>query len=166
MFRQLDQRQALVQPILPATLALDMAEFEWVSSGGLPAALGEWPTWADVSRDPMQGLLRRMPWRAPIWDARASGRKFVPGLLRKHAAFWNEVVLPEHHLREALGSYVRDGVSVHEFLAKSHKGTSVDSPHDGDKFPGAVFANRIHPAHAAFFEAEMRALIARGCAVK
>ena len=143
-----------------------MAELEWVSSGGLPPELEEWPTWTDVSRDPMQGPLRRMPWRAPIWDGGASGSKFMPGLMRKHTAFWDDVVLPGHHLREALESYVRDGVSVHKFLVKSHKGTSVDSPYNGDKFPGAVLANLIPPAHAASVKAEVRALIARGCLVK
>ena len=101
-----------------------------------------------------------------MWDAGASGSKFVPGLLRKHAAFWDEVVLPGHHLDEALRSYVRDGVSVHEFLVRSRKGTSVDSPYNGDKFPGGVCADWIPPAHAACVKAEMRALIARGCVVK
>ena len=88
------------------------------------------------------------------------------GLLRKHAAFWDEVDVSGHHIHEALGSYVRDGVSVHEFLVGSHKGTPVDSLYNGDKCSGAVLANRIPPAHAAFVKAEMRALIARGCVVK
>lgn len=152
--------------MLPATPTLSTTESEWVSLGGLPAALGEWPTWEDVSRDPMQGPLRRMPWRAPIWDAGADGSRFVPGLLRKHAAFWDEMILPTHHLREPLMSYVRDGVSVHEFLFESHKGASLDSPYNVGKFPGAVFANRIPPAHAEFVSTEMRTLITRGCVVK
>ena len=67
-----------------------MAELQWVSSGGLSAALVEWLTWADVSRDPMQGPLRWMLWWAPLWDAGASGSTLVPGLLRDHAAFWDE----------------------------------------------------------------------------
>ena len=94
-----------------------------------------------------------------------AGASSCPACCENTRAFWDEVVLLGHHLREALGSYVRDGVSVYEFLVKSHKGTSVDSLYNGDKFPGAVFANRIPPAHAAF-KAEMRALIARGCVVK
>ena len=61
---------------------------------------------------------------------------------------------------------MRDGVSIHESLVRSHKGSSVDSPYNGDKCPGAVFAHRIPPAHAAFVKAEMRALIARGWVVK
>ena len=87
------------------------------------------------------------------------------GLLRKHAAFWDEVDVSGHHIHEALGSYVRDGVSVHEFLVGSHKGTPVDSLYNGDKCSGAVLANRIPPAHAVFGKAEMRALIARRCVV-
>ena len=86
-FRQLDQRQALIQPIVHATPVLNMAELEWVSSGGLPAALGEWPTWADVPRGAVTPNAVADP---------DMGR--VPGLLRKHAAFWDEVVLPGHHL--------------------------------------------------------------------
>ena len=152
--------------MLPATPTLSPTEHDWVRTGSLPADPGKLPAWEDVSRHPLQGPLRRMPWRAPIWDSGASGSKFVPGLLRKHAAFWYEIILPDHPLRETLVSYVRDGVSVHEFLLTSHKGTSVESPYNREKFPGAVFANRIPSAHAEFVRTEMQALITRGCVVK
>ena len=76
-------------------------------------------------RDRVRGRVRVTPWRAPIWDAGASGRKVMPGLYRKHAGVWDEVVLQGNHLDESLGSYVWDGIGVHEFLVRSHKGTSV-----------------------------------------
>lgn len=90
----------------------------------------------------------------------------MPDLLRKHAAFREEMVLPTHHLRESPVAYVRDGVSVHEFFTESHKGTSVVSLYNVGKFPGAVFANPIPPPHAAFVRTEMRTLITRGCVAK
>ena len=87
----------------------------------------------------------------------------MPGLVRKYVEFWDGVVLQDHPLRETLVSYLRDGVSVHEFLFDSHRGASVDLPYKTDRFPGAVFSNRIPPTHADFADAEMHSLIARGC---
>lgn len=54
-------------------------------------------------------------------------------------------------------SYLRDGVSVHEFLIDSHPGPSIACPYNADNFPfpGAVLANRITPAHAGFADAEI-----------
>lgn len=101
-----------------------------------------------------------------MWDSGVSGNKFVPGLLRTHAAFWDEVILPGDHLREKLVTYMRDGVSVHEFLLAPHRGTSVESPCNREKIPGAIFANRIPSANAAFVYTGMQALITRGCVVK
>ena len=91
------------------------------------------------------------------------GERVVPGLVRKYVEFWDGVVLQDHPLRETLVSYLRDGVSVHEFLIASHRGPSVDLPYKADRFPGAVFSNRVPPMHADFVDAEMHSLIARGC---
>ena len=41
---------------------------------------------ADVVRDPMQGVLRRLTWHAPVWVPGAGGSAFVPGFVRKHVA--------------------------------------------------------------------------------
>lgn len=38
--------------------------------------------------------------------------------------------------------------------------------HQWGEFLGAVFGNRIPPAHVGFVDAEMQAFITRGCAVK
>ena len=62
-----------------------------------------------------------------------------------------------------LVSYLRDGVSVHEFLIASHRGPSVDLPYKADSFPGTVFSNRIPPTHADFVDAEMHSHITRRC---
>ena len=35
----------------------------------------------------------------PAWNVGAGGNAFVPGLVRKHGAFWDEVVLQERPLR-------------------------------------------------------------------
>ena len=61
--------------------------------------------WADVFRGPMQGPLRRLPWHALAWDAGAGGTAFVPGFVRKHLAFWGEVILQEHTVRDELILY-------------------------------------------------------------
>ena len=50
----------------------------------------------------MQWPLRRLPWHAPAWDASAGGNAFVPGFVRKLEAFWNEVLLQEHPIRDEL----------------------------------------------------------------
>lgn len=136
-------------------------ELEWVGSGDLPSALWEWPAWEGVSRNPMQGPLRRIPWRAPIWDAGASGNRFVLGLLRKHAAFLGGGYPPRPPPPRVDGvhKHVQSGVSVHDFLAESHKGTSADFPYNEGKFPGATFVNRIPLV-------PMPALVARRCVVK
>lgn len=155
-----------MRPIWPAVPVLSREEREYLDSEAMPSGPNTMPSWEDVIRDPMQGPLRRLPWQAPVWHAGEGGSEFVPGLVRRHVEFWDGVVLQDHPLRETLGSYLREGVSVHEFLIASHRGPSVDSPYKVDRFPGAVFANRIPPAHAGFVDAEMRSLIARGCVVK
>ena len=76
---------------------------------------------------------------------------------------WSAANTRDHPLRETLVSYLRDGVSVREFLIASHRGPSVDLPYKADRFPGAVFSNCVPPPHADFVDAEMHSLIARGC---
>lgn len=113
----------------------------------------------------MQGPLRRLPWQAPVWHAGEEGSEFVPGILRKHVDFWGGVILQDQPLRENLVSYLREEVSINELLLASHRGASVGSPYKLDRFPGAVFQNRIPPAHAEIVDVEMRFLISQGCVV-
>ena len=94
-----------MRPILPSIPQLSDDERRWVDTGAIFHPSPTLPVWADVVRDPMQGPLRRLPWHAPAWDAGAGGRAFVSGFVRKHIAFWDEVILLEHPLRDELISY-------------------------------------------------------------
>ena len=154
-----------MQPIWPAAPALSAEKQEYVDTEAMPSGPNTMPSWADVTRGPMQGSRRRLQGHAPVWYAGEGGSEFVPGLVRKHVEFWDGVVLYDHSLRETLVSYFRDGVSVHKFLIASHRGPSVDLSRKADRFAGALFTNRIPPAHADFADAGMHSLIARGCVV-
>ena len=84
----------------------------------------------------------------------------------KHVTFWDEVILEGHPLRDELISYLRDGVSVYDFLVDSSRGPSRALPYSVERFPRAVFANRIPSSHASFVDVEMNSLVERGCLVK
>ena len=127
--RHLDRRHALVRPTLLPAPPLDAVEREWARTGALFAAPGRWPSVADVARDPMQGPLRRMPWDAPVWNAGVDGGQFVPGFVRRHADFWNDIILQDHPLRGTLMSYLREGVGLHDLLLKEYRGPSIDCPY-------------------------------------
>ena len=94
------------------------------------------------------------------------GNAFVTGFVRKHSAFWDEVILERHPFRDELISYLRDGVSVNDSLVDSCRDPSRALPFNVERFPGAVFANRILSSHASFVDAVMKSLLERGCVVK
>ena len=139
-------------------------EASWAATGARLSAPHMPPGLADLASDPSGAC--RLPWLSPVWDAGEKGRNFVPGFVRKHVAFWENVILEDHPLRDTLVSYLRDGVDVHDFLFDSHKGPSSDRPYNVDRFPGAVFANRIPLPFTEFVDMEMQSLIDRGCVVK
>ena len=58
-------------------------------------------------------------------------------------AFWDEVILQGHPLRDELISYLRDGVNVHDVFTDSFRGPSKAYPYNAERFPVAVFANHI-----------------------
>ena len=99
----------------------------------------------DVTRDPMQGPPRRMPWDAPVWNAGVDGDQFVPGFVHRHVDFWHDTILPGHSFRDTLVSYLRDGVGLHDLLLSEYRGPSIDCRYDVGRFPRAVFHNRILP---------------------
>ena len=103
----------------------------------------------------MQGPLPRLPWDAPVWNAGESGDLFVSGFVRQHVDFWHDIILPDHPLRDTLVSYLRDGVGVQDLLLHEYRGPSLDCPCNVDRFPGAVFPNRIPPSFAGFVDAEV-----------
>ena len=120
---------------------------------------------ADVERKVPDERHTRVPWEAPIRDAGPNGDDFVPGGLNHHHAFWEEVVLRDHPQKTQLMSYLRDGVSVYEFLTDGFKGKSRSEPYRPEAFPGAAFPNRIPDKHSGFVHNEVHALVKRGCLV-
>ena len=117
----------------------------------------------DVINDPMQGPLRRMPWDSPVWNAGENRGQFVPGFVRRHEDFWHDTILPVRPLRDALMSHLRDGVGLQDLLLHEYRGPSLVCPYDVGRFPGVVFQNHIPPSFAGFVDAELQAIIDRGC---
>ena len=107
----------------------------------------------------------RFPWEAPVRDAGPNGDDFVPGGLNHSHAFWDEVVLRDHPQKEQLMLYLREGISVFDFLKPEFRGKSRSEPYRPEAFPGAVFPNRIPAKHSDFVRNEVRALVHRGCLV-
>ena len=70
----------------------------------------------DVTSDPMQDPLRRMPWDAPVWNAGENGVQFVPSLFRQHVDFWHDTILPDHPLKGTLVPYLHEGVGFKDLL--------------------------------------------------
>ena len=54
---------------------------------------------------------------------------------------------------------------VYEFLADFCRRPSRMLPYIVERFPGAVFANRIPSSHGSFVDAERNSLVERGCVV-
>ena len=164
--QSIDRRHAQVRPVLLTAPRLGADECEWARTGALSAPPGVWLSVTDVTSDPMQGPLRRMPWDSPVWNAWANGVQLVPGFVRQHADFWHDIILPDHPLKDTLVSYLREDVGLQDLLLHEYRGPSVDCPYDVGRFPGAVFLNRIPPSFAGFVDAKVQALIDRGCVVK
>lgn len=161
--RRLDRRHDLVQRTLLPMPALDAREAEWTRLGAVPSSPTYLPSVSDVTRDPLAGPLRRVPWAAPVWDVGLEGAGFVPGFVRRHVEFWRNVILIDHPLRDSLVSYLRDGVDLYDLLLSEYRGGSNDLPYDVSRFPGAVFRNRIPPRFSPFVQAEVQTLVDRGC---
>ena len=79
-------------------------EASWAATGARLSAPDMPPGLADVASDPRGA--RRLPWLSPVWDAGEKGRNFVPGFVRKHVAFWGNVILEDHPLRDTFRTYV------------------------------------------------------------
>ena len=71
----------------------------------------------------------------PHIGQRRGGVLFVPVLPRKHIAFWREVVLVDHPLRDTLLPYLEDGVNLRDFLIDSPRGPSPSQPYKPPSFP-------------------------------
>ena len=109
----------------------------------------------DVSSDPMQGRLRY-------------GMQGRMGTNSCRVSFANMWILARYHpprppLRDTLVSYLRDSVGLQDLLLHEYRGPSLDCTYDVGRFPGSVFQNRIPPSFAGFVDAELQAIIDRGC---
>ena len=96
----------------------------------------------------------------------ANGGQFVPDFVRRHVDLLRDIILQGHPYRGTLVSYLREGVGLHDYLLREYRGPSIDSSYVVGRFPGAVFKNHIRPAYASFVDAEVQALVDRGCVAK
>ena len=74
---------------------------------------------------------------SPFRDAGPNGEVFVTEGLNHHQhAFWEEgLVLRGHPQKQQLLLYLRDGVSVFDFLKDEFKGASRSAPYRPEAFP-------------------------------
>lgn len=149
--------------MLPPAPALSSTETRWASAAAPTVADS---TWADASRGYHPEQPPHLPWRTPIWDSGEGGVLFVPGLPRRHVAFWREVILVDHPSRDALLSYLQDGVNLRDFFVDSHRGPSPKQPYKPHAFRHAEFRNRIPSGFTDFVDAEVASPIARGCVAR
>ena len=68
----------------------------------------------------------------------------MAGFVRKHIAFWDEVILQGYPLRDELISHLRDGVSVYDVLTESSLGPSQALPYNAERFPGSCLPTVFH----------------------
>lgn len=94
-------------------------------------------------------------------DTTVIGAGLVPGRLNHRHEVWKRVMLRGHPQAAQLLLYLKNGVSVFEFLNKEYGGTSPESPYRGEEFPGVLFPNRTPQAHAEFVRSEVTALVKR-----
>ncbi|CAB1114975.1 unnamed protein product [Ectocarpus sp. CCAP 1310/34] len=141
-FRDLDLRHSQVLAVFPSTpCSLSAEEREW-AAGAKPAPTSP-PPWADVTADLLREPARSVPWRAPAWDAGVGGGASVSGIERQHTCFWERVILKDNPHRRRLVSYLREGVDLRDFLREPYRGPSGGLPYSPDRFPGAIFSNRV-----------------------
>ena len=72
-------------------------------------------------------------------------------------------MLRGHPQAAQLLSYLKNGVSVFEFLTEECRGASREFPYRREAFPGTSLPNRISQAHAEFVRSEVAALVKRRC---
>ena len=89
----------------------------------------------------------------------------MPGGLNHFHAFWDELILRDHPQKEQLMPYLRERVSVFDFLKPEFQGKSRSEPYRPEAFQGSAFPNRIPDEYSDFVRNEVRALVRRGCLV-
>ena len=108
----------------------------------------------------------RAPWDVAFRDPGPSGTSFVPGSLGTCISFWDEVILSRHPQSIRLLSWLKWGVSLHEFLRDEIKGGSRECPFQNSRFTGEVNMNRVLVSFQKFVDDEICILAHRGGVVK
>ena len=133
-----------------------------------PSPESGWPRLIVLGRPsrPFRGtpyaLSGRAP-RAPHYGISQDG--FAPGGLPQEFPFSRDVLLVGHPDRTTILTWVRDGVSVYEFLLPVARGLSVQHPFKSVVFPGEKLPNRVSDAFHGFVAGEVATLVRRGCLV-
>ena len=79
-----------------------------------------------------EGAACTAPWDVPI----RVGDDLVPEGLAGEFPFWRDILLTDHPEGNTMLTWVRDGVSVYEFLLPDARGVSVEQPFHPAVFPG------------------------------
>ena len=120
---RLEGKWGKVQLSFPANPLLPSTEAEWAAAAFRPRSPLEAVSW-DIISPEREGAARTAPWNIPV----RMGDDFVPGGLAREFPFWRDVLLTNHAERDTILTWVRDGVSVYEFLLPDAREVSVEQP--------------------------------------
>ena len=82
----------------------------------------------------------------------------MPGSISVAVPFWRDVLLHDHPEKQAILSWVREGVSLHEFLSPGARGPSTEQPLNLEVFPGETLPNRVPEDMREFVNTKVGAL--------
>ena len=150
----------IAQRAFPANPALPSPEEEWAAAAFRPRSALEAVSW-DVINPEWEGVARTAPWDVPI----RMGDDFVLGGLAREFPFWRDALLTDHPERNSILTWVRDGISVDEFLLPDARGVSVEHQFNPAAFPGEEMPNRVAEEFHEFVTGEVATLVSRGCLV-
>ena len=143
-----------LNPVLPSP------EAEWAAATFRPRSALEPVSW-DSMRSEWEGAACTAPWDVQV----RVGDDLAPGGLSREFPFWGDVLLNDHPDRTTILTWVRDGVSVYEFLVPGARGLSVEQPFNPVVFPGEKLPNRVPNEFREFVAGEVATLVRRGCLV-
>ena len=144
----------------PANPVFSSPEAKWAAAAFRPRSALEAVSW-DIISPEWEGAARTAPWDGPV----RVGHGFVPGGLARELPFWRDVLLTDHPERNTILTWVRDGVSVYEFLSPGARWVSVEQPFNAAAFPGEEMPNRVPEEFHEFVLGEVATLVSRGCLV-
>ena len=143
-----------VNPVLPSP------EAEWAAATFRPRSALEAVSWDSV-RSEWKGVACTAPWDVPV----RVGDDSAPGGLSLEFPFWRDVLLNDHPDRTTILTWIRDGVSVYEFLVPGARGLSVEQPFNPAVFTGEKLPNRVPNEFREFVAGEVATIVRRGCLV-